>query len=53
MFDRRGFLRRLLALLALPLLPAAPAAARTTKVLVLDGWVLTERDLGEIARLDR
>ena len=50
---RRGFLARLLAALHLPLLPALPARAEAPRATVHDGWILTERDLSEIARLDR
>jgi hypothetical protein len=51
MILRRGFLKRLLALVALPLLPATAVAATPPRV--VGGWVLTDRDLTEIARLDR
>lgn len=50
---RRGFLARLLAALHLPLLSALPVRAEAPRVGVHQGWVLTERDLSEIARLDR
>lgn len=51
MILRRGFLKRLLALVAVPMLPAAAVAATPPRV--VGGWVLTDRDLTEIARLDR
>lgn len=49
---RRGVLARLAAFLCLPLLPGAGAAA-APRTALHEGWVLTDRDLAEIARLDR
>jgi hypothetical protein len=57
MIPRRGFLKRIMALVALPTLFALPApragASARPAARVVGGWVLTERDLTEIARLDR
>jgi hypothetical protein len=50
--DRRRVLALLLAVLA-PLPAAPPRAAPQAGARLVGGWVLTDRDLAAIARLDR